>query len=233
MTVSLGFYKIIYNWVTEEGTERALFKPFQINGNPYKSRVFLVGMNPNPVLIVEENSTGIFADALVDMELLHDLYRPQLAQAPREFKGSMQFAAWMKEQFGEDIVLTSVNAYQTNVAKELKVIKNTDPTNYERGMDIFKEVVDEFQPEIIILQGTAALEQFKSLYYETLIVDDSSIPLKVQELENVGVFAEMYYSNGNNVKILAVRSMAYFGKDGTSFEKFKKNLSELLNKDSE
>lgn len=229
MAISLGFYKKIFNWVTEEESERTLFKPFQIDGNPYKSRVFLVNLNPNPVLKVEENSVRIFADALVDNELLHDLYRLELSQASREFKGSMQFAAWMKKQFGENIVLTSVNAYQTDEPKELKAIKKTDPANYQRGFDIFKAVMNEFQPEVVILQGTAALEQFKVLYNKQLVIYNSSISLKVQELENIGVFAELHYENGKTAKIMACRSMGYFGKEGASFEIFKKRLKEIVN----
>lgn len=227
MTVSLGFYKKIKQWIIAEGTDQVLFRPFQTNGNPYKSRVFLVSAYATPVLKVEENSEQVFIDALVNADLLEELYSPQFAKASREVKGSRQFAAWMNEAHGENIVSTSINTYQINDAKELKAVKKEDPVNYQRGIDIFTEVVNEFQPDVIILQGSAAVEQFKALYTEHLVVFHPEMT-KVQELENAGPFAEIYYKNGRVVKIFATRSMSYFGKDGSAFGAFKEKLQEVL-----
>ena len=227
MTVSTGFYKKIYSWVTREGTEQVLFRPFQSNGNPYKSRVFLVGATMSPLLKVEENSVKLFADALVNEDLLEDLYHAELLAASREYKGSVQFAKWLHEQYGEQVVFTSVNAYQTNDVKELKHLKKEDPTQYDRGIEIFKEVLTEFQPEIIILQGATAVEQFKSLYEEHLVAYNPAVT-KIQDLENEGAFAEMFYTNGEMVKIFATRSMSYFGKNGETFENFKGELGQIL-----
>lgn len=227
MTVSLGFFKKIKQWILAEGTDQVLFRPFQTNGNPYKSSVFLVSAHATPLLKVEENSEQVFIDALVNADLLEELYSAQFAKASREVKGSRQFANWMNESYGENIVCTSINTYQINDAKELKVLKKEDLVNYQRGIDIFTEVVDEFQPDVIILQGAAAVEQFKALYAEHLFVYHPEVT-KVQDLENTGSFAEMYYKDGKVVKIFATRSMAYFGKDGSAFGAFKGKLQEVL-----
>lgn len=227
MTVSVGFYKKIKQWIFAEGTDQVLFRPFHTNGNPYKSRVFLVSAHATPLLKVEENSEQVFIDALVNADLLEELYSPQFTTASREVKGSQQFADWMNESYSEKIVCTSINTYQTNDVKELKVLKKADPVNYQRGIDVFTEVIDEFQPDVIVLQGSATVEQFKARYAENLIVYHPEMT-KVQDLENAGPFAEMYYKNGRVVKIFATRSMAYFGKDGSTFDTFKWKLQEVL-----
>lgn len=87
--------------------------------------------------------------------------------------------------------------------------------------------MDEFQPEIIVLQGTAAYEQFKARYAGRLAIFNEDVT-KVQLLEQAGPFAEMVYEDGKKVSIFVTRSMSYFGKDGSKFEQFKENLAKIL-----
>lgn len=227
MTVSVGFYKKIIKWVLDEGTDNVVFRPFLTNGNPYKSRVLLVGQSANPVLKVEQGSESVFVEALVNEDLLDDLYRAELLAASREYKGSVQFLKWYEKMYGENVILTSLNTYQTDSVKELKALQRQDEVNYNKGVKIFKEVIEEFEPEIIILQGAATVEQFKVLYSVNLILLNSTVT-KIQELEELGPFAEMFYENGKVVKVFATRSMAYFGKSGESFGMFKEKLEETL-----
>lgn len=203
------------------------YRPFIMDGNPYKSRVFLVGSNAIPFFMVEQGDEKSFADALLNQDLLEDLYDRDIHDAPREFKGSLHFAKWLQKEFNETTVYTSLNAFQVETADELKKVKKENPQAFARGQVIFDEVFNEFQPEIIILQGTAALNQFKEMYAERLVIYNSTIT-KVQQLEVEGPFAEMLDQNGKKVYIFATRSMSYFGKDGLKFGDFKNKIREFL-----
>ncbi|MEG0438356.1 MAG: RNA 2'-phosphotransferase [Solibacillus sp.] len=229
MTVSTGFYKKIYNWLMDAEKSEVLYRPFIIDGNPYKSRVFLVGSNAMPLFKVIPSGEKLFADALVNTDLLEDLFYNEINHAPREFKGSLHFAKWLQNELNETTVYTSLNAYQVENADDLKLVKKENPEAFARGQVIFEELFNELQPEIIVLQGTAALNQFKAMYAEHLVIYNPTIT-KVQHLEVEGPFAEMRDLNGKKVHIFATRSMSYFGKDGLKFEEFKNEIRKILEK---
>lgn len=227
MTVSDGFYRKIEKWLIDDETGDKRYKPFQINGNPYKANVFLVNVMANPVLATEQSYVKLFADGLVDEEILQELYAEKLANASREYKGSEQFAKWLYKISGEQVVLTSLNAYEVDDIKDAKLVKKQYPTQYERGQQIFEEVLTEFAPKIIILQGKAAVEQFQQRFNERLIIKNTK-HTKIQDLEEAGLFATLHTADGRTIEVFATRSMAYFRKDGASFEIFKKNLKKAL-----
>ncbi|MEG0440549.1 MAG: RNA 2'-phosphotransferase [Solibacillus sp.] len=227
MAVSTGFYKKIYNWIMNEAKNEVIYRPFLVNGNPYKSRLFLVGSNGMPLFKVEPNGEQLFADALSNQGLLEDLYDSEIHHAPREFKGSLHFTNWLQKELQETAVYTALNTYQVESADDLKVVKKENPEVFARGQVIFDEVFNEFKPEIIVLQGMATLNQFKAMYADRLVIYNPTIT-KVQQLEEEGAFAEMLDHNGKKVYIFATRSMAYFGKDGLKFECFKNKIREIL-----
>lgn len=227
MPISKGFYKKVYPWLKGEDSKDVLYRPFLTKGNPYKSRIFLVSSHAVPLFKVEDRSEQTFAESLVNRELFQDLYLSEIKGAPREFKGSLQFENWLEKQHHEPLIYTSLNTYQLESADEAKVAKKEDTANFERGNLIFKEVMDEFQPEIIILQGTATYEQFKTRYADRLAIFNEDVT-KVQLLEQTGPFAEMVYEDGKKVSIFVTRSMSYFGTDGSRFEQFKENLAKTL-----
>ncbi|MFL0583093.1 RNA 2'-phosphotransferase [Solibacillus silvestris] len=231
MPISKGFYKKVYPWLTGEDDKKVMYRPFLTKGNPYKSRIFLVSSHAVPLFKVEDRSEQTFAESLVNRDLFQDLYLSEIKGAPREFKGSLQFENWLENNHHESLIYTSLNTYQLESADEAKVAKKEDTANFERGNHIFKEVMDEFLPEIIILQGTAAYEQFKARYADRLVIYNEDVT-KVQLLEQTGPFAEMVYEDGKKVSIFVTRSMSYFGMDGSKFEQFKEYLSKILQKNA-
>lgn len=229
MTISIGFYKKISKWLTAEETNDVLFNPLQLNGNPYKATVFLVNSASTPILHSSQDNLLLFANALVDRKLLKKNYAEQVRVANREYKGSVKFANWLQETHQQTSVLTSLNAYQVSEAKQLDEVKKQDPINYVRGMEIFDEVLQEFQPSILILQGKATVDQFLARYSNDLLIQHNGVT-KIQDLEDFGPIASRKNADGSVTEIFATRSMAYFGKDDASFEKFKKHLKKSLKK---
>ena len=227
MPISAGLYKKVTPWLKSENGNNVAFRPFITKGNPYKSRIFLVNSNAIPYFKVKDSNEQTFAEALVNRELFRELYFNEIMAAPREFKGSLQFENWLKKQHNESVVHTSLNTYQLETADQAKVVKKEDAVNFERGEAIFKEVLEEFQPKIIILQGAATLNQFKAMYADQLVSYHPDVT-KVQELEEIGPFGELHYENGKKVFVFVTRSMSFFGVDGSKFERFKGNLAKML-----
>lgn len=228
MAVSTGFLKKIERWAVDENSGEILFLPFQADGNPYKSRILLVGTMPEPLLQVDASDFQMLAETLVDSTLFSDLFQHEVMEASREYKGSLNFASWVKQQYDEQIVLSSINCLNLE-NEELKLLKKEKDPLYLNGFEIFKEVINEFEPEVLVIQGSNAfklfMEQFK---YELVDVEVDDLALSVQALEQKGVIAKLRLGSGRNVNILVCRSMGAFGKDGKTFGEFKAILEALL-----
>ena len=228
MAVSAGFLKKIERWIVEENSGEIRYLPFQTHGNPYKSKVMLVGANPEPLLQVDASDFQIVAETLVDSTLFSDLFRDEIAEASREYKGLLNFASWVNRNLNEQVVLSSLNVLNLD-NEELKQLRKEKDSLYLKGFEIFKEIVHEFEPEILVIQGSTAyklfLEQFKMQLVD-IQVDD--IDASLQSLENSGVIAKLRLDNGCNVNILVSRSMGNFGKEGKTFGDFKETLTSLL-----
>ncbi|NLY80320.1 MAG: hypothetical protein GX072_10670 [Lysinibacillus sp.] len=99
---------------------------------------------------------------------------------------------------------------------------------YNSGKKLFEEIIYEFTPEILIIEGTKAFDEFREVYKDRLInkvdIFDTG---SVKELEKHRVIAEFPLHSGN-VKVLVCRNMSYFGKEGSTFVHLREALSQLL-----
>lgn len=228
MPVSTGFLKKIQRWTVDDQSGEILFLPFQSDGNPYKSRLLLVGANPEPLLQVSASDLPILAETFVEANLFCDLFRDETAEASREYKGSMNFAAWAKENLHERVVLSSINCLNLETA-ELKQLKKEKDPLYLKGFEIFKEVINEFEPEILVIQGSTAYKLFMEQFSELLAeIEIDDLTMSVQELQQKGVIAKLRLNSGKIVKILVCRNVGAFGKEGKTFGEFKNTLRQIL-----
>jgi len=229
MTVSVGFFRKINEWIADGLSEEIKYRPFQVDGNPYKSKVFLVGLYPESLAYFDLEDAKIYADSLVDGELFEQLNGLEILNASREYKGSLNFAQWMKKIFNENVVLTNVNGFMAEDYKQFKQMKKENHFRYLAGKKLFELVLYEFSPEILIIEGSKAFDEFRENFHDRLIhkadVFDTG---NVQELEQSGVVAELPLQEGENVKILVCRNMSYFGKEGAAFGTLKETIGRLL-----
>ena len=225
MGVSIGFHRKINDWILSQEQE-VIFRPFLVDGNPYRSRVFIVGAFPQPKLDIQPGEQQQYIESLVDIELFDSRYGDLLQS--RENNGVAAFTQWLKEEYSEVVVNTNVTTLMADSAKQLKEFKKTTPQDYEKGFQVFCEVLEEFQPEIVILHGADALKQFRHQFKDCLIDYYAHIE-KVQELEDVGAFAEIHFHEERKVKILACRNLSMYGASGEKFADFKQHvLNHLL-----
>ena len=224
MGVSIGFHRKINDWIRSKEGE-VVFCPFLVDGNPYKSRIFVVGAFPQPKLHIQPDEQPQYIESLVDGTLFDSLYGEVLQS--REQKGVAAFGQWLKEACGEVVINTNVTTLMVDSSEQLKECKKTIPQDYEKGLQVFREVLEEFQPEILILHGADALKQFRQQFEDSLIDYYAHIK-KVQELEGVGTFAEIYFNKNRKVKILACRNLSLYGASGEKFADFKERVRQQL-----
>lgn len=227
MTVSAGFYKKIEQWVVDSKEQKIAFQPFQANGNPYKSNTFIITATPEPFLQIDLDDLDIFAESLVSSNEFQELFSEEIKTASREYKGCLNFMEWMKTNYGENVVLSYLNCLYVEDSRQYKEMKKQNMPLYERGMAILQELLNEFSPKVVIVQGATNWKQFLELYGEQLTVV-ADLNQSVQQLETQGVLAKLSLENGEVVNILACRSLGNFGKTGTSFSVLKQTINDLL-----
>ena len=125
MGVSIGFHRKINDWILSQ-EEEVFFRPFLVDGNPYKSRVFVVGAFPQPKLHIQFDEKQQYIESLVDATLFDSLYG-EIMQS-REHKGVAAFGQWLKEACGEVVVHTSVTTLMVDSEKKIKRIKKNNTT---------------------------------------------------------------------------------------------------------
>ncbi|RHW32751.1 hypothetical protein D1B33_16420 [Lysinibacillus yapensis] len=228
MTVSMGFFRKIEQWLIDEQSGEILFLPFQADGNAYKSKVLLVGSQPEPLIQIGNADIQFLADALVDRHLFQDVFQEEISEASREYRGALNFASWMKENLKQQVVFSSLNCL--NVEDELlKQLKKSKDPLYLRGFEIFKEVIDELEPELLIIQGAPTFKQFIERFKEHLAdYAEEDLLQSVQVLEQKGSIGQLKLNNGKKAQILVCRSMGAFGKTGKSFGEFKSILEGIF-----
>lgn len=223
MVVSPGFERKIKNWLLNRAQAHLQFRPFLAEGNPYKSNCFVVGLFPQKRLPINEEMLGRHVEALLHRELFSYMYGDTIES--REKKGIDRFFSWYYEQFGHYPIWSFLNAIEFDDEVHYKSHQKLEPESFQAGREVFLEVLEEFQPEHLILYGNKALKEFRTQFSEVLIDSRSSVD-KCTELGELGPFAEMYYDNGKLVKVYSVPSMSLFQEQNTQFQPL---LAHLVN----
>ena len=225
MVVSPGFERKIKRWLYSKSQAYLQFRPFLTEGNPYKSRCFIVGLYPQKRLPLNEDLLVRHVEALLHRELFSYLYGEAIES--REKKGIDRFFAWYYEQFEHYPIWSFLNAIEFEDEAEYKKYRKLEPENFQVGREVFLQVLEEFQPEHLILYGNKVVREFRSQFSEALIDSRSNIE-KCTELSELGAFAEMYYDNGKSVKIYAVPSMSLFSSQHQHFQPLLSGLVKSL-----
>ena len=223
MVVSPGFERKIRKWLFSTLQSNLQFRPFITEGNPYKSNCLVVGLFPLKQLPLSGETLQLHVEALLHRELFSYMYGDAINS--REKKGVDRFFAWYYEQFGHYPIWSFLNSIEFDSEQDFQLYKKLEPEIFQLGYAVFLEVLEEFQPEHVILYGNKTLKAFRSQFSEVLIDSRSNIE-KCTELCQLGPFAEMYYDNGKMVKIYAVPSMSLFSPEHPYFSSV---LEELLN----
>lgn len=221
MVVSPGFERKIRQWLFNNGRRDLQLRPFLTEGNPYRSKCFVVGIFPQKRLPINMGNLGRHVEALLHRELFSYLYGDLIES--REKKGIDRFFSWYYKQFAHYPVWAFLNAIEFQDEEHYKLYRKLEPEAFQIGHSVFLEILEEFQPEHLILYGNKVLKEFRSQFSEVLIDSRSTIE-KCSELVELGAFAKMYYDNGKMVKIYAVPSISLFAEEQKQFQKLLHHL---------
>ena len=225
MDVSRGFAAKIENWVGSD----FLYKPFECNSNPYKARFLIVNSNATPYMPIDEEILPFFVNALVDEELLQEIFYDVMDPLPKEYKGAKKLANWLLENANEQAVITYINAFMTEDTAQLKAVQKNQHEQFLRGQQIFKEVLEEFSKiEVVLLHGVYAVEQFKKQFEAQLTLTNPTVT-SIKQLEEAGHYATLTINN-REVDVYACRSLSSFTKNSVAFEMLRHHLQSALNR---
>ena len=227
MAISVGFYKYVSKWVTDEQTEKVMYRPFEADENPYKASVFIVGSHPTPLLELPDDCTQTYANALVKRDEFHQLFPDYLVSTSRDVKGAIRFSNTLKQR-GIVSTISYVNALTAMNLTQLKKQKKENAEQFKRGVEIFKEVVEEFKPPVILLHGNYALEQFRQ-NFEGYFIEFGHSLRSVSELSEAGVFGKIIHDDGKETLLFACKSLSYFKENDESFLQL---IDQLINEKS-
>ena len=215
MGISVGFYKYVSKWITDKQTAKVMFRPFEADENPYKASVFIVGSHPTPLLELPDEFTQTYANALVNRNEFCSLFPDYLSSTSRDVKGAIRFSNALKQQ-GVVSTISYVNALTAMNLSQLKKQKKENADQYKRGVEIFREVIEEFKPPVILLHGNYALEQFR-LNFSEYFIEFGHTSRSVSELEGEGIFGKIIHDDGKETLLFACKSLSYFKENDENF----------------
>ena len=212
------------------GEEYAYLRPYISRRNPYNARVFLVGINPATPITSKQLNIDEYIGLLKKYEEFMEFYSKSResqnkSKISRTRMGINSLGNWLEQEFNTGVVETDIFTYPTKNVKELNTI---DKNILNKSIEKFWEVLLEFQPDIVILYGSLALNEFKKL----VIAKNKEIKYyseedKIEDIEEKCPYAKLNIGT-KNINIIACRHLMYYGNNGNSFKKLRKNIKNII-----
>ena len=212
------------------GKEYPYLRPYISRRNPYNVRVFLVGINPASPITPKQLNIDEYIGLLKNYEEFMEFYSKSReiqnkSKISRTRMGINSLVNWIEEEFNTGVIETDIFTYPTKNVKELN---NIDKNILNKSIEKFWEVLLEFQPDIVILYGSLALNEFKKL----VISKNKKIKYyleedKIEYIEEKCPYAKLNIGT-KNINIIACRHLMYYGNNGNSFKKLRENIKKII-----
>ena len=212
------------------GEEYPYLRPYISKRNPYDSKVFLVGINPatpiTPIQLNIDEYIGLLKNYEEFMEFYFKSRESQnKSKISRTRMGINSLVNWIEQEFDTGVIETDIFTYPTRNIKELN---NIDKNILNKSIEKFWEVLLEFQPDILILYGSLALNEFKKLVIsKNKEIKYYSEEDKIEYIEEKCPYAKLNIGT-KNINIIACRHLMYYGNNGNSFKKLRENIKKII-----
>ena len=212
------------------GEEYPYLRPYISKRNPYDSKVFLVGINPatliNPMQLNIDEYIGLLKNYEEFMEFYSKSRESQnKSKISRTRMGINSLVNWIEQEFNTGVIETDIFTYPTKNVKELN---NIDKNILNKSIEKFWEVLLEFQPDIVILYGSLALNEFKKIVMsKNKKIKYYSEEDKIEYIEEKCPYAKLNIGT-KNINIIACRHLMYYGNNGNSFKKLRENIKKII-----
>ena len=212
------------------GEKYPYLRPYISKRNPYDSKVFLVGINPvTPITPIQLNIDE-YIGLLKNYEKFMEFYSKSRGsqnkiKISRTRIGINSLVNWIEQEFNTGVIETDIFTYPTKNVKELN---NIDKNILNKSVEKFWEVLLEFQPDIVILYGSLALNEFKKLVIsKNKEIKYYSEEDKIEYIEEKCPYAKLNIGT-KDVNIIACRHLMYYGNNGNSFKKLRENIKMII-----
>ena len=212
------------------GEEYPYLRPYISKRNPYDSKVFLVGINPATHITPMQLNIDEYIGLLKNYEEFMEFYSmsresQNKSKISRTRMGINSLVNWIEQEFNTGVIETDIFTYPTKNVKELN---NIDKNILNKSIEKFWQVLLEFQPDIVILYGSLALNEFKKL----VISKNEEIKYyseedKIEYIEEKCPYAKLNIGT-KDVNIIACRHLMYYGNNGNSFKKLRENIKNII-----
>ena len=212
------------------GEEYSYLRPYISKRNPYDSKVFLVGINPATHITPMQLNIDEYIGLLENYEEFMEFYSKSResqnkSKISRTRMGINSLVNWIEQEFNTGVIETDIFTYPTRNIKELN---NIDKNILNKSIEKFWEVLLEFQPDIVILYGSLALNEFKKLVIsKNKEIKYYSEEDKIEYIEGKCPYAKLNIGT-KNVNIIACRHLMYYGNNGNSFKKLRENIKKII-----
>ena len=212
------------------GEEYAYLRPYISKRNPYDSKVFLVGINPaTPITPIQLNIKE-YIELLKNYAEFMGFYSKSResqnkSKISRTRMGINSLVNWIEQEFNTGVIETDIFTYPT---KNIKELNNINKNILNKSVEKFWEVLLEFKPDIVILYGSLALNEFKKLVIsKNKEIKYYSEEDKIEYIEEKCPYAKLNIGT-KNVNIIACRHLMYYGNNGNSFKKLRENIKKII-----
>lgn len=212
------------------GEKYPYLRPYISKRNPYDSKVFLVGINlATPITPIQLNIDE-YIGLLKNYEKFMEFYSKSResqnkSKISRTRIGINSLVNWIEQEFNTGVIETDIFTYPT---KNIKELNNIDKNILNKSIEKFWEVLLEFKPDIVILYGSLALNEFKKLVIsKNKEIKYYSEEDKIEYIEEKYPYAKLNIGT-KNVNIIACRHLMYYGNNGNSFKKLRENIKMII-----
>ena len=212
------------------GEKYPYLRPYISKRNPYNSKVFLVGINPATHITPMQLNIDEYIGLLENYEEFMEFYSKSResqnkSKISRTRMGINSLVNWIEQEFNTGVIETDIFTYPT---KNIKELNNIDKNILNKSIEKFWEVLLEFQPDIVILYGSLALNEFKKLVIsKNKEIKYYSEEDKIEYIEEKCPYAKLNIGT-KNVNIIACRHLMYYGNNGNSFKKLRENIKKII-----
>lgn len=212
------------------GEEYSYLRPYISKRNPYDSKVFLVGINPATPITSKQLNIDEYIGLLKNYEKFMEFYSKSResqnkSKISRTRMGINSLVNWIEQEFNTGVIETDIFTYPTKNVKELN---NIDKNILNKSIEKFWEVLLEFQPDIVIIYGSLALNEFKKLVIsKNKEIKYYSEEDKIEYIEEKCPYAKLNIGT-KNVNIIECRHLMYYGNNGNSFKKLRENIKMII-----
>ena len=212
------------------GEEYPYLRPYISKRNPYDSKVFLVGINPATLITPMQLNIDEYIGLLKNYEEFMEFYSKSResqnkSKISRTRMGINSLVNWIEQEFNTGVIETDIFTYPTKNVKELN---NIDKNILNKSIEKFWQVLLEFEPDIVILYGSLALNEFKKIVMsKNKKIKYYSEEDKIEYIEEKCPYAKLNIGT-KDVNIIACRHLMYYGNNGNSFKKLRENIKKII-----